>query len=61
MRFHGSRDKSSYELIGWNSQLDAIQAAVLRVTLSRLDGWNERRRQLAAAYSAAGLGEVVAA
>ena len=60
LHFHGSRDKSSYELIGWNSRLDAIQAAVLRVTLTRLDGWNERRRELAAAYAAAGLGEVVA-
>jgi dTDP-4-amino-4,6-dideoxygalactose transaminase len=60
LRFHGSRDKSSYELIGWNSRLDAIQAAVLRVTLTRLDGSNELRRELAAAYAEAGLGDVVA-
>ena len=55
LRFHGSRDKSSYEPVGWNSRLDALQAAVLRVTLARLDGWNERRRALAAAYARAGL------
>jgi dTDP-4-amino-4,6-dideoxygalactose transaminase len=60
LRFHGSRDKSSFEAIGWNSRLDAIQAAVLRVTLTRLDGWNERRRELAAAYAEAALGDVVA-
>ena len=40
--------------VGWNSRLDAIQAAVLRVTLARLDEWNERRRALAAAYAAGG-------
>ncbi len=54
LRFHGSRDKSSFEAVGWNSRLDAIQAAVLRTVLTRLDGWNERRRELAAAYADAG-------
>jgi len=60
LRFHGSRDKSSFEAVGWNSRLDAIQAAVLRTVLTRLEGWNERRRDLAAAYDAAGLGDLVA-
>ncbi len=59
LRFHGSRDKSSFEAVGWNSRLDALQAAALRVTLSHLDGWNERRRELAAAYAEAGIGDVV--
>ena len=59
LRFHGSRDKASFEEIGWNSRLDALQAAALRVTLTRLDGWNERRRELAAAYAEAGVGAVV--
>ena len=59
LRFHGSRDKVTYEEVGWNSRLDAIQAAVLRVNLARLDGWNDRRRSLADAYARAGLGEVV--
>jgi len=60
LRFHGSRDKSTFDEVGWNSRLDAIQAAVLRVVLKRLDGWNERRRELAAAYADAGLADVVA-
>ena len=59
LRFHGSRDKATFEEVGWNSRLDAIQAAALRVILPRLDGWNENRRELAAAYADAGLGEVV--
>jgi dTDP-3-amino-3,4,6-trideoxy-alpha-D-glucose transaminase len=60
LRFHGSRDKSSFEAIGWNSRLDALQAAALRVTLAHLDDWNERRRGMAAAYAEAGAGDVVA-
>jgi dTDP-4-amino-4,6-dideoxygalactose transaminase len=59
LRFHGSTDKSTYERVGWNSRLDALQAAVLRINLARLDDRNERRRALAAAYEQAGLGEVV--
>jgi dTDP-4-amino-4,6-dideoxygalactose transaminase len=59
LRFHGSRDKSTFEAVGWNSRLDALQAAALRVTLTRLDGWNERRRALAAAYAESGLGTAV--
>ena len=59
LRFHGSRDKSTFTEIGWNSRLDALQAAVLRVTLGRLDDWNARRRALAAAYEQEGLGELV--
>jgi dTDP-4-amino-4,6-dideoxygalactose transaminase len=60
LRFHGSRDKVRYDEVGWNSRLDALQAAVLRVTLSRLDEWNQRRRALADAYARAGLAEIVA-
>jgi dTDP-4-amino-4,6-dideoxygalactose transaminase len=60
LRFHGSRDKVHYDEVGWNSRLDAMQAAVLRVTLSRLDEWNQRRRALADAYAKAGLAETVA-
>ncbi|MEO5634908.1 DegT/DnrJ/EryC1/StrS family aminotransferase, partial [Gaiella sp.] len=59
LRFHGSRDKQTFELIGTNSRLDAIQAAALRVFLPHLAGWNEGRRAGAARYAELGLGNVV--
>jgi dTDP-3-amino-3,4,6-trideoxy-alpha-D-glucose transaminase len=58
LRFHGSRDKVDFELIGYNSRLDEIQAAVLRIFLSELDGWIASRREAAARYSGLGLGDV---
>jgi dTDP-4-amino-4,6-dideoxygalactose transaminase len=57
LRFHGSRDKKDFELIGFNSRLDELQAAALRVFLPRLGGWNAARREAAARYSELGLGE----
>jgi dTDP-4-amino-4,6-dideoxygalactose transaminase len=59
LRFHGSRDKTTFELVGTNSRLDAVQAAMLRVFLPRLTGWNAARREAAARYAELGLGEVV--
>jgi dTDP-4-amino-4,6-dideoxygalactose transaminase len=59
LRFHGSRDKKTFELIGTNSRLDAVQAAMLRVFLPRLTGWNGARREAAARYAELGLGELV--
>ena len=59
LRFHGSQDKQTFELIGTNSRLDAIQAAALRVFLPRLAGWNQGRREAAARYAELGLGEAV--
>jgi dTDP-4-amino-4,6-dideoxygalactose transaminase len=59
LRFHGSRDKKTFELIGTNSRLDAVQAAMLRVFLPRLTGWNSARREAAARYADLGLGEAV--
>ena len=59
LRFHGSRDKSTFELVGHNSRLDELQAAILRVQLPHLEGWADRRRAAAADYAAAGLGELV--
>jgi dTDP-4-amino-4,6-dideoxygalactose transaminase len=59
LRFHGSRDKKTFELIGANSRLDAVQAAMLRVFLPRLAGWNRDRREAAARYAELGLGEIV--
>ncbi len=59
LRFHGSRDKTTFELVGTNSRLDAVQAAMLRVFLPRLTGWNDARREAAARYAELGLGELV--
>src|SRR4051794_11395005 len=47
LRFHGSRDKQTFELVGYNSRLDAIQAAILLELLPLLDGWNEARMAVA--------------
>jgi dTDP-4-amino-4,6-dideoxygalactose transaminase len=60
LRFHGSRDKQTFELIGHNSRLDELQAAILRVLLGHLDEWCDGRRAAARAYAEAGLGELVA-
>jgi dTDP-4-amino-4,6-dideoxygalactose transaminase len=59
LRFHGSRDKITFDDVGYNSRLDELQAAVLRVLLPELDGWNASRRAVAAAYEEQGLGELV--
>jgi dTDP-4-amino-4,6-dideoxygalactose transaminase len=59
LRFHGSRDKSTFIEVGYNSRLDEVQAAALRVLLRELDGWNGRRRAAADAYERLGLGEHV--
>ena len=59
LRFHGSRDKRTFTEVGWNSRLDALQAAVLRVGLRRLDDWSRGRRELAAAYEQEGAAALV--
>ncbi len=50
LRNYGSRKKYINDTLGWNSRLDAIQAAVLRVKLRHLEGWNSRRVAIAAGY-----------
>jgi len=50
LRNYGSRTKYVNEIRGVNSRLDELQAAVLRVKLRLLDGWNQRRRRVAALY-----------
>ena len=53
LRNYGSRVKYVNEVRGFNSRLDEIQAAILRVKLRALDGWNARRARQAARYGAA--------
>jgi dTDP-4-amino-4,6-dideoxygalactose transaminase len=50
LRNYGSRIKYHNEVVGFNSRLDELQAALLRVKLTRLDEWNERRRFVSAQY-----------
>jgi dTDP-4-amino-4,6-dideoxygalactose transaminase len=60
LRFHGSYDKQSFAHVGYNSRLDELQAAILRVQLPHLDTWADGRRAAGAHYEAAGLGDLVA-
>ena len=60
LRFHGSRDKVTYTEVGYNSRLDELQAAILRVQLPKLDGWADHRRAAGSWYADAGLGTHVA-
>jgi len=53
LRTHGWQKKYFPEILGYNSRLDEIQAAILRVKLKYVDGWNEQRRQVASWYDQA--------
>ena len=56
LRAHGWKKKYFPEILGYNSRLDALQAAILRVKLPHLDKWNEGRRKVAHIYSEALIG-----
>jgi dTDP-4-amino-4,6-dideoxygalactose transaminase len=59
LRFHGSKDKTTFELVGHNSRLDGLQAGILRVLLPHLEEWADGRRRGGEHYREAGLGELV--
>lgn len=60
LRAHGGGEvRWSHDHVGYNSRLDEIQAAALRVLLPELDGWVVSRRAAAQAYADAGIGELV--
>ena len=52
LRAHGERPRYHHRVVGTTARLDALQAAVLRRKLTRLDGWNDERRRLGGALHA---------
>jgi dTDP-3-amino-3,4,6-trideoxy-alpha-D-glucose transaminase len=52
LRAHGERPRYHHRVVGSTARLDALQAAVLRRKLTRLDGWNDERRRLGATLRA---------
>ena len=59
LRAHGSADRQLHTEVGYNSRLDELQAASLRVLLPHLEEWTAARRRVARAYETAGLGDAV--
>ena len=53
LRNHGSPRRYQHDIIGYNSRLDEIQAAILRIKLKHIDEYNRNRRNIAAQYSQA--------
>jgi dTDP-4-amino-4,6-dideoxygalactose transaminase len=51
LRNHGQRGEYAYDALGYNSRLDELQAAMLRVKLPHVDEWNAGRRAVAQAYT----------
>jgi dTDP-4-amino-4,6-dideoxygalactose transaminase len=51
LRAHGTKKKYHSEIIGMNSRLDALQAAILRVKIKHLDTWTKGRQERAALYA----------
>ncbi|MBU4376406.1 MAG: DegT/DnrJ/EryC1/StrS family aminotransferase [Candidatus Omnitrophica bacterium] len=53
LRVHGTVAKYRHSIIGFNSRLDNLQAAILSIKLTKLDEWNEKRRRVAEKYDKA--------
>ncbi|MFE4105239.1 DegT/DnrJ/EryC1/StrS family aminotransferase [Almyronema epifaneia] len=51
LRVHGAKERYRNQMLGYNSRLDALQAAILQVKLRYIDTWNQQRRQVAQAYN----------
>jgi dTDP-4-amino-4,6-dideoxygalactose transaminase len=59
LAFHGSRDKVDFDFVGYNSRLDELQAAFLRIFLTHVPDWTAGRREAAQRYAELGLGDLV--
>lgn len=53
LRVHGAVSKYCHSIVGFNSRLDNLQAAVLSIKLQKLDEWTEKRREIARRYNSA--------
>ena len=51
LRTHGAQGRYHNEMLGYNSRLDELQAAILRIHLQQVSAWNDRRRRTALAYN----------
>ncbi|MFN3927936.1 MAG: DegT/DnrJ/EryC1/StrS family aminotransferase [Pseudanabaenaceae cyanobacterium] len=51
LRVHGAKQRYQNEMLGYNSRLDTLQAAILQVKLPYLDQWNQQRRRVAQTYN----------
>jgi len=50
LKAHGSKVRNQHEIVGWNSRLDEIQAAILRIKLKNIDRFNQNRINVAKKY-----------